>query len=68
MQLNLDMNIAYDLDNILITNAYISFNLLSPSNSVFKTPLSVILGLIYIVDYKNLKAFYGPLSRLFTGI
>lgn len=67
MQLNLDMNIAYDLD-ISITNAYMSFNLVNPSNSGFKTPPSVILGLIYSVDYTNLKAFYGPLSRLLIGI
>ena len=67
MQLNLDMKIAYDLDTS-ITNAYMSFNLVNPSISGFKTPPSVIVGLIYIVDYKHLKAFYGPLSRLLTGI
>lgn len=61
------MNIAYDLYDILTADAYVSLNLFNPFYTVFKTPLSITLGLMYAADCADLSAFSGSLSRLTDG-
>lgn len=64
MQLNVDGNTAYDLDNTSTQDACKSLNLANPLDTIFKTHFLIIWGLTRIVDDMDLSAFSGALNRL----
>lgn len=67
MQLHLDVNTAYHLDNVSTKDACMSLNLANPFDTVFKTPFLIIWGLTSIVDDTDLNAFSGAMNRLTYG-
>lgn len=50
MQLNVDGNTAYDLDNTSNQDACKSLHLASPLDTIFKTHFLIIWGLTRIID------------------